>query len=188
MPENVYIWNMKTLVIVDVQWDFYHPQGKLYVKGGEFIPERILAIAPDYDNIICTLDWHPANHCSFAAQGGPWPPHCVIYTMGAGLPNSFSKLLADGAITVCKAYDEDVEQYGAFEMIDNDDPAFVILDKSDEIDVCGIAGDYCVKETIENMLKFTPSDKISLIENCIVSIDDGTTLKKFIEENNLRIK
>jgi hypothetical protein len=29
---------------------------------------------------------HPANHCSFRTQGGPWPRHCVMYTYGASCP------------------------------------------------------------------------------------------------------
>lgn len=28
-------------------------------------------------------DWHPSDHCSFKARGGPWPPHCVVRSSGA---------------------------------------------------------------------------------------------------------
>ena len=80
----------KVLVVVDVQRDFFDPAGALYVGGSEVLPEKIAEMAAGYDGVIFTLDWHPANHCSFAAQGGIWPSHCVAYTQGAGLSNCFS--------------------------------------------------------------------------------------------------
>ena len=51
--------------------------------------------------------------------------------------------------------------------------------------VCGIAGDYCVKETIYNLINFDISVKV--FKNGIVSIDDGTIFNKFIEDNKLEI-
>ena len=62
-PKNV-------LVVVDVQRDFFDPSGSLYVGGSEVLPEKIAELAGGYDAVIFTLDWHPANHCSFAEQGG----------------------------------------------------------------------------------------------------------------------
>ena len=84
----------KILVVVDVQRDFFSPEGSLYVKGSETLPAKIAAIAPDYDLVVFTLDWHPATHCSFAAQGGPWPSNCVAYTQGAGLSDEFCEILS----------------------------------------------------------------------------------------------
>ena len=52
----------KVLVVVDVQKDFYHPEGALYVKGGEVLPERIAKVIPEFDDVIFTVDWHPYNH------------------------------------------------------------------------------------------------------------------------------
>ena len=43
------------------------------------------AASGDYDVVIATRDWHPADHSSFAEQGGPWPVHCVAGTQGAQL-------------------------------------------------------------------------------------------------------
>ena len=59
----------KVLVVVDVQRDFFDPSGSLYVGGSEVLPGKIAAIADSYDAVIFTLDWHPGNHCSFAASG-----------------------------------------------------------------------------------------------------------------------
>ncbi|HXY83831.1 MAG TPA: isochorismatase family protein, partial [Candidatus Saccharimonadales bacterium] len=68
------------LVVVDIQNDFC-PGGALPVADGDkvvpvlnkYIQLFRSASAP----IIYTRDWHPPDHSSFKAQGGPWPPHCV---------------------------------------------------------------------------------------------------------------
>lgn len=86
----------RLLVVVDVQRDFFDPAGSLYVSGSEALPEKIAAIAPEYDAVVFTLDWHPGDHCSFKDLGGIWPSHCVAYTQGAGLPDCFAAILARG--------------------------------------------------------------------------------------------
>ena len=48
--------------------------------------------------------------------------------------------------------------------------------------VCGVAGDYCVKETLSNLLQFKPI----VYTKGIASIDGGKILKEFIKENNLK--
>ena len=86
------------LIVVDVQRDFFDPSGALYVPGSEVLPEKIAALADNYDAVVFTLDWHPGNHCSFAAQGGIWPSHCVAFTQGAGLPDCFAKTFFEAII------------------------------------------------------------------------------------------
>ena len=74
----------RALVIVDFQNDFT-PGGALAVPHGDEIADRINALAAsgDFDLVVATRDWHPADHNSFAEQGGPWPVHCVAGTHGA---------------------------------------------------------------------------------------------------------
>lgn len=178
------------LVVVDVQRDFFDPAGHLYVAGSEELPDKIAAIAPQYDAIVFTLDWHPGNHCSFAAQGGPWPPHCVAYTQGAGLPDSFADILAQGGDKVqlfFKGDEQDKEQYGAFEEL-GEGIIRTWFENCESIDVCGIAGDYCVKESTANILKAVPAEKVSILTGCVRSIDDGSVLKAFIEETGISAK
>src|SRR5215213_7881867 len=78
----------RALIIVDFQNDFARPDGALSVPAGEEIAGAINAHAAsgDYDLVLATRDWHPRDHGSFAAQGGPWPPHCVQGTPARGLP------------------------------------------------------------------------------------------------------
>jgi nicotinamidase/pyrazinamidase len=76
------------LVVVDVQRDF--------CEGGALAAANTLSLLPPLQKfieeakrqgamVVFTQDWHPANHSSFKANGGPWPVHCVAGTPGAEL-------------------------------------------------------------------------------------------------------
>lgn len=179
----------KVLVVVDVQRDFFDPSGSLYVGGSEVLPARIAGIAESYDAVIFTLDWHPGNHCSFADFGGQWPSHCVAYTQGAGLPDEFAPVLASGKARIfLKGQEQDKEQYGAFEDLDPESIEYSWLSNADSIDVCGIAGDYCVKESCGSVLKVAAPEKVSILMDCVRSIDGGEALEAFISEKGISKK
>src|SRR5215470_10702366 len=72
------------LILVDIQNDFC-PGGALAVAEGDQIIPVVNRLMPHFPLVISTQDWHPANHISFKARGGPWPPHCVQGTPGAAL-------------------------------------------------------------------------------------------------------
>jgi nicotinamidase/pyrazinamidase len=74
----------EALLIIDFQNDFT-PGGALAVEDGDQIADRIneLAASGRYELVIATRDWHPADHASFVARGGPWPIHCVQDSPGA---------------------------------------------------------------------------------------------------------
>lgn len=177
----------KTLVIVDVQRDFFHPEGLLYVPGSEVLPELIAPVIAGYDSVVLTLDWHPGNHCSFKENGGIWPSHCVAYTQGAGLPDCFSKPLArEGVHYFQKGKDAGKEQYGAFEGLGPGDGIYDLFEASDRIDVCGIVGEYCVQYTIANMAELGFKDKIVALTDLIAYFDGGAAFGKFVAENGIR--
>src|SRR3989338_7587370 len=74
------------LLIEDVQNDFLHGGSLAVPRGDEVVPvlNRYLQIFTTQNlPVYATRDWHPERHCSFRAQGGPWPPHCVAGTRGA---------------------------------------------------------------------------------------------------------
>ena len=68
----------KILLVVDVQRDFI--DGSLAAPGAEAIIPEINGIKNGADLVYFTLDWHPKDHSSFKANGGPWPEHCVHYS------------------------------------------------------------------------------------------------------------
>jgi len=92
------------LIVVDVQNDFL-PGGALAVPDGAAVLPAINACLARFAArklpVFATRDWHPADHCSFHAQGGPWPPHCIAGTVGAAFPQALA--LPAGAQRVSKA-------------------------------------------------------------------------------------
>lgn len=184
------------LIVVDPQNDFI--TGALPVKGAKEAMQNLIShMIWEKDNIsdiMVTLDWHPIGHCSFEMNGGNWPIHCVQYTWGAAIANNISSALIEYSKTnpfmwTTKGSDMDKEEYGAFsnhlelEMLG----IFIEEMEVDNIQVAGIAGDYCVLETLKNLLKVVPKEKIVVLTDCIASIDSGEKLEEFIIENNLRI-
>lgn len=188
---------MITLIIVDCQNDFI--TGTLAVKGSKTALEEIKKFIKnrkkEIDKIIFTVDWHPHNHSSFKKNGGQWPAHCVQYTPGACIEPKLLKFVQSLNINYevsQKGTIEEVEQYGAFEDIDyvQDNlgsryyfDSIATADATTDFVVCGIAGDYCVKATIENMIKGEITPKVFFPG--IASIDGGKTLSDFVKENKL---
>src|SRR4051812_162604 len=72
-------------IVIDAQRGFSELcLNELPVPGAlEIVPviNKLLALSWKYK--FATQDWHPANHCSFKEQGGPYPPHCVQNTDGS---------------------------------------------------------------------------------------------------------
>jgi nicotinamidase/pyrazinamidase len=155
----------KALILTDIQNDFV-PGGALAVpKGDEIVPVANRLI-PDYDLVVATQDWHPANHKSFANRhpgknvgdiielGGLeqvlWPDHCVQGTHGAELVEGLNKKRIDKIIH--KGTDPNIDSYSTF--FDNEHRKSTGLDKYlkeqsvDEVYIMGLATDYCVKYSV----------------------------------------
>lgn len=187
---------MVTLIIVDCQNDFI--SGTLTVKGSknavENIKNYIRTNRKDIDKIVFTVDWHPYNHSSFKGFGGQWPHHCVQYTPGACIEPKLLKFVQSLNLNYevsQKGTCEEIEEYGAFSDINFTSDSFgsrcyldtVETNPESDYVVCGIAGDYCVKATMQNMINGGITPKVYV--SGIASIDDGSTLETFISENKL---
>lgn len=188
---------MITLIIVDCQNDFI--TGSMSVKGAkkavEEIKKFIKSKRKEISKIILTADWHPYTHMSFKRNGGQWPQHCVQFTPGACIEPKLLKLINSFNIDYevsTKGMIEEVEQYGAFDeielVIDNLGKRYYFdsiasADAETPFVVCGIAGDYCVKATIQNMLDEDIVPKVFCPG--IASIDGGKIFSDFVKENKL---
>ena len=135
------------LLLVDVQNDFM-PGGALAVADGDQIVVPLNALIQAFAArdlpIVATRDWHPADHCSFEAQGGIWPTHCVAGTSGA----QFHPALALPAATrvVSKATQQDRDAYSGF---DDTQLAQWLEERGvRRLLVGGLATDYCVLHTV----------------------------------------
>jgi len=156
------------LVVVDVQIDFL-PGGKLAVpKGDEVIASLNRVIAAFVRRgrpIFATRDWHPADHCSFQARGGPWPPHCVAGSTGAEFAPGLR--LPVHASIVAKATTADHDAYSGFEGTD--------LERSlralgvHRIWVGGLATDYCVLNTVRDARRL--GFEVELLTDCVRAVD-----------------
>jgi nicotinamidase/pyrazinamidase len=135
------------LLIVDLQNDFL-PGGRLAVPRGDLVIEPVNALVALYHArglpIYATRDWHPDNHCSFAQQGGPWPPQCVAQTEGAAFSQAL-RLPAD-AIVVSKAASAAEDAYSAFNGTGL--ARAMLAEGIARLAVCGLATDYCVLNTV----------------------------------------
>lgn len=166
----------KYLVIVDCQNDFIDKDGSLFVKECEtkHIINKIYNLLSNdsFDTVIFTADYHSKSNKSFSINGGQWPVHCVQNTKGSMIP---TELLDKCVIKHYKTYiihkgtNDNVEEYGAFgksrfilkksflELKGESNNKVLIKSKDlDNIEfiVCGVAGDFCVKETAMNLSKY----------------------------------
>src|ERR1039458_5858987 len=115
------------LLVVDVQNDFC-PGGALAVADGDAVIEVIHQIAPKFEHIILTQDWHPTGHSSFAsAHSGKkpfeqielssgaqtlWPDHCVQGSKGAEFHPALR--LQQAELILRKGYRPQIDSYSAF--------------------------------------------------------------------------
>lgn len=161
---------MKALILVDIQSDFL-PGGALAVPEGDHVVPVANRVLPAFELVVATQDWHPAGHGSFAANnpgrkpgdlaelGGlpqvMWPAHCVQNTGGA----AFAPGLETRRITRVfpKGTDAAIDSYSGF--FDNARRKKTDLQATlqqlgvTELDVVGLATDYCVKATVLDALE-----------------------------------
>jgi len=132
----------EALLIIDFQNDFCSG-GALAVPDGDAIASRVneLIDSGRFDLVVATRDWHPADHASFAEQGGPWPPHCVQGTPGAELHDSLDRSRIAYVVDVGSGRED--EGYSGFE---KSDLAEILRRHGiDAVTIVGLATDYCVR-------------------------------------------
>ncbi len=184
---------MKALIIVDVQVDFL-PEGALAVPAGDTIIPVINALQKDYDLVVATQDWHPADHGSFASQhpGAQvfdqielhgheqtlWPDHCVQSTAGAELAAALNTTNIEAIFR--KGTDKQVDSYSGF--FDNGKRkntglrGYLESREITEIHVCGLAADYCVYYTAMDSLE--AGFKTAIISRATKPIDKTAFMDK----------
>ncbi|RKY58873.1 MAG: nicotinamidase [Candidatus Latescibacterota bacterium] len=156
------------LVVVDVQKDFL-PGGSLAVPhGDEVVPvlARYIKLFKDKGlPIFATRDWHPPDHSSFEAQGGPWPPHCVQGSEGAEFAPGLG--LPEDAVIISKATDPGKEAYSGFQGTDLDERLRKVGAR--RLFVGGLATDYCVLSTVRDALSL--GYEVYLLEDGVRAVD-----------------
>lgn len=151
-PEPVRLRPDDALIVVDVQNDFL-PGGALAVPDGDAVVPVLnvyLARFAERDlPVYATRDWHPRDHCSFRAQGGPWPPHCLADSPGAAFAPGLR--LPPAAAVISKAVSAARDAYSGFEGTDLD--ARLRARQVRRLWIGGLATDYCVLNTVRDALR-----------------------------------
>ena len=149
------------LLVIDVQNDFC-PAGALAVADGDAVLGPIRRIAPRFEHIVLTQDWHPAGHSSFAsAHPGKvpfetievgygaqtlWPDHCVQGSEGAQFHKGLQLTRAE--LILRKGFRKEIDSYSAFFENDRETPTGLggYLEERGltRVFLAGLAYDFCV--------------------------------------------
>jgi len=151
----------QALIVIDVQNDFC-PGGALAVAQGDAIIPQLNALMGEFQTVVLTQDWHPADHSSFAANhagAAPfsnvqmpygaqtlWPSHCVQGTKGAEFHPALRSDLAQ--MVLRKGFRAAIDSYSA--LFENDKTTPTGLDGYlrargiTGLTLVGLATDYCV--------------------------------------------
>jgi nicotinamidase/pyrazinamidase len=149
------------LLVIDVQ-NCFVDGGTLPVKGGAQIVPVINKLAPAFENIVVTQDWHTPGHASFAsAHGGKkpfettqlsygtqvlWPDHCVQGSEDAALHKDLK--LPTAQLIIRKGFRKGVDSYSAFEEADRKTSTglehYLKGRGIDTVFLVGLATDFCV--------------------------------------------
>lgn len=176
---------MKALILIDIQNDFT-PGGALAVPDGDAVVAMANRLMPDYPFVVATQDWHPTGHVSFASRHAGraagdvvlvngieqalWPDHCVQGTPGAALHPG----LVTGGIheVLRKGVAPEVDSYSGFYdngRADRRRPTglsdLLHVRGVTEVDLVGLATDYCVKATALDALAEGLVTRV-LLEGC----------------------
>lgn len=185
------------LVVVDMLYDFI--DGSLACQNAENAVKETLKYIDiqtkgqggeeheilDTFPILFIRDHHPADHSSFVEFGGIWPPHCVAGTRGGEIHEDLLPYACE-ELTFDKGCDKAVEQYSGFEGVNSAGQTLgEILELLDttNVYVCGIATEYCVRNTCEDLLK--AGFKVHLLKDCLAYVElEGhlKSLKEMAEE------
>lgn len=161
------------LLLVDIQNDFC-TGGALAVNESDIVIQTANQLIHDFklskNPIIASLDWHPADHLSFAENSGTvvgeigtlnglpqvwWPVHCVQNSYGAAFHPELNQALINHIIY--KGQNRLIDSYSAF--FDNDHEyqtgLHTLLQTLNikHLYILGIATDYCVKYTVLDALQ-----------------------------------
>lgn len=182
------LYMSRAILLIDPQNDFIN--GSLPVPGAE---EAMNALAAwllqnkgRYALKMISLDWHPWTHSSFQENGGSWPRHCVAFSRGSAVWPPLHDALHDGEAELAflqKGVKAAREEYSIFQ---NEEAARRIASlvkklRIRDVDICGLAGDVCVLNTLKDARSIGWMPKFHLLEEFTPSLDGGKALRAFME-------
>ncbi len=170
---------MRALIIVDVQNDFCQG-GSLAVTGASAVVSAInhhLASEPGYQHVVATQDFHvdPGAHFSERPDySSSWPPHCRAGSEGA----DFHPRLDTSRIEAVFRKGHHGAAYSGFEGVDESGTPLLEWLRGrgvDEVDIVGIAADYCVRHTAEDAARGGLKTRVLLNLTAAVAPDSAAS-------------
>jgi nicotinamidase/pyrazinamidase len=181
------------LLVVDVQ-NCFVPGGTLPVTGGDEVIPIINRLAPAFQHVVLTQDWHTPGHVSFASSHPGkkpfettslpygtqvlWPDHCVQGTPDADLHRDLKVPHAE--LILRKGYRRQVDSYSAFYEADGKTPTGLVGYLRDrglkQVFLTGLATDFCVAWSALDARK--AGFGALVIEDATRGIDTGGSLGK----------
>jgi nicotinamidase/pyrazinamidase len=153
---------MRALLIVDVQKDFC-PGGALAASEGDAVVPVINSLLDHFDLVIASKDWHPADTEHFLK----WPKHCVQETPGADFhPGLRAEKIGQ---VFLKGTSHKDDGYSFFEATNLDPEKYLHDQHVDELYICGLATDYCVKASALDAL--AKGFHVSIIEDAVRGVE-----------------
>lgn len=141
------------LLIVDVQNDFLPGGSMPAANGDEIVPvmNRYTALFQSAAlPIFATRCWHPADHCSFQAQGGPWPAHCIAWSEGAEFARRLKLPGIDEMVVISKGTDANKHASSGFDGTDLE--AHLRKQEVQRLFVGGLTTERAVYDTVRDAL------------------------------------
>jgi len=174
----------RALIVVDVQKDFCEG-GSLAVAGGAAVAAHITAhlgaAGSPYALRVATKDHHvdPGDHFSAAPDyADSWPPHCVAGTAGADLHPALATSRLDAVFTK----GEHAAAYSGFEGRTGQGVTLADYLRAAgvaELDLCGIATDYCVRATAVDAV--AAGFAVRLLSDLCAGVDPATSAAALAE-------
>lgn len=171
----------RALLVVDVQRDFC-PGGTLAAPSGNDIIPVINRIMDKFDLVIASKDWHPEKTVHFEN----WPVHCVRATKGAAFHPDLDTTKIDEV--VLKGTSNSDDGYSAFEATNNDLAYLLEKHNIEEVFVCGLTTEYCVKATARDALQVAFKVSIVLDASAAVAAKAGDETRALEEIQKMGIR
>ncbi|MBQ9941533.1 MAG: isochorismatase family protein, partial [Christensenellaceae bacterium] len=180
-----------THVVVDMIHAFV--DGTMACAGAQQAVENCVAFIDAHPEmrVLYVRDMHPADHCSFEAEGGPWPAHAVAGSEDAEWAEEFYGVKKTINTPIArynvfnKGTDAHTEEYSGFNG-QNEAYGALKFNLTRKVVVSGIATEYCVKNTALDLLK--NGFDVSIVADALAYIDKDAHDRALAELKELGAK
>lgn len=195
---------------VDTQYDFMHPDGKLYVPEAERVIDNLKRLT-DYAHshgirVVASADDHVQTHPEISDRPdwkSTFPPHCMRGTRGQKkIPETAlaNPLVIEPTAVDAKTLGERLRAHKGdvlfhkhrFDVFSNAN-VDTVLDvlAPDDIVLYGVATDVCDKAAVEGLLERRPHTRLFVVTDAVKGIDKDVSeqlLKEWGEEGVRLVK